>query len=98
VAAFLGKIGGREIDADALRRQRQPQRAQGRPHPFAALADRLVGQADDREGEIAGRHQHLHIDAQDLGPLEGHRAHLCLHQVLLLENNHRTVWTEVNRA
>ena len=51
VAALLGEVGRREVDGDALRRQRKAQRAEGRAHALAAFADRLVGQADHGEGE-----------------------------------------------
>ena len=43
VAAFLGQVGGREIDGDAARRQRQPGRDQRRAHPLAASDTALSG-------------------------------------------------------
>jgi hypothetical protein len=44
VAAFLGKVGGREVDGDAPSRQREPRRNQGRAHALAGFRHRLVGQ------------------------------------------------------
>ena len=73
MAAFLGQIGGREIDGDAARRQRQPGRDQGRAHPLARLRHGLVGQADDGEGRQARRDLHLHVDGPDLDALERNR-------------------------
>ena len=55
VAALLRQIGGREIDGDALGRQRQPRGGERRAHPLARFADRLVGEADDVEGDEAAR-------------------------------------------
>ncbi len=81
VAAFLGEIGGREVDGDAQRRQRQAERPEGGPHPLPAFADRLVGKADQGETEIAGRHQHLDIDRQDVDTLERHGPDPGLHDV-----------------
>ena len=53
MAAFLGEIGRRQIDHDAARRQGEPQRGDRGADPLAALADRLVRQADDRKGDQA---------------------------------------------
>ena len=72
MAAFLGEIGGREIDDDALGRQRQAGGMQGAAHPFAALGHRLVGQADDDEARQAGHDLHLDIDGNRLDALKGH--------------------------
>ena len=71
MAAFLGQIGRREIDGDALRRQREPDGVQRAAHPLAALGHGLVGQSDDGEGRHAGPDLHLHIDGARLDPLEG---------------------------
>ena len=71
VAAFLRQVGGREVDGDALRRQRQAGGVQRRVHPLAALGDRLVGQADDVEHRLSRRHQHLHVDRNRLDALKG---------------------------
>ncbi len=46
VAAFLRQVGGREIDGDAARRQRQAGCDQGGAHPLARFRHRLVRQAD----------------------------------------------------
>ncbi len=62
VAAFLGQIGGREIDSDAAGRQSEPRSDQRRAHPFARLRNRLIGQADDGECGHARRNLHLHVD------------------------------------
>ena len=43
MAAFLRQVGGREVDGDAPRRQREPRGDQRRAHPLARLRDRLVG-------------------------------------------------------
>ena len=69
--ALLGQVGGREVDGDALGRKRQPRSDQRRAHPLARFRDRLVGQADDGEGDHAGRDLHLHVDGARLDPLEG---------------------------
>ena len=73
VAAFLGEIGGREVDDDAARRQRQAQRADGGAHALAAFADGLVGQADDIEVRQAAAEMDLDIDGDDIDPLKRHR-------------------------
>ena len=73
VAAFLRQVGGREIDGDAARRQRQAGGDQRRAHALARFGHRLVGQADDVEGRQAGRDLHLHVDGAGLDALERHR-------------------------
>ncbi len=50
VAALLGEVGGRQVDGDALRRQRQAHGVERGAHPLAAFGHRLVGQADHCEG------------------------------------------------
>ena len=62
VRAFLRQVGGRQVHRDHLRRQRQADRGDRRAHALAALADRLVGQADDDEARHAGRDLALHLD------------------------------------
>ncbi len=65
-------------------------RAEGGAHALAAFADRLVGQADHGEGEMARRDQHLDVDRQHIDALESHGPHLCLHMYLrFTENNYR---------
>ena len=54
MAAFLGQVGGRQIDGDAPRRQREARGDQRRAHPLARLGHRLVRQADDGEGRQPG--------------------------------------------
>ncbi len=66
MAAFLGQVGGREIDGDALEGQRQADGGQRRAHPLAAFRHRLVGQADNVELAAAGipdMHLHVHFPA-----------------------------------
>ena len=70
VAAFLGQVGGREVDDDALRRQRQAGGMERAAHALAALGDRLVGQADDDEVRQARRDLHLHVDRDRLDALK----------------------------
>ena len=72
MAAFLGHVGGREIDGDAAGGQRQAGGDQRRAHPFAGLGHRLVGQPDDGESGQAGRDLHLHVDRAGLDPLKGY--------------------------
>ena len=73
VAAFLRQVGGREIDGDAARRQRQAGGDQRGAHPLARFGHRLVGQADDVEGRQARRDLHLDVDRAGLDALERHR-------------------------
>ena len=69
--ALLGQIGGRQVDGDPLGRQRQPDRAERRAHPLAALAHRLVGQADQDEGGQPRSQLHLYLDRPRLEPEKG---------------------------
>ena len=73
MAAFLGKIGGCQIDRDAAGRQRQSGGDQRRAHPLARFRHGLVGQADDLERRHAGRDLHLHVDSACLDAFERHR-------------------------
>ena len=68
MAAFLQHIGGGEIDREAPGRNGESDGGQGRPHPLARFADRLVRQPDDGKGRHAGRDLHLHVDRQDVDP------------------------------
>ena len=68
---FLGQVGGREIDDDTLRWKRQAGGEKRRTHPLAAFRYRLVGQAHDREEDVAGRDLHLNVDGASLDALEG---------------------------
>ena len=66
--SVLGQIGGGEVDGDALGREREAHRGQRRLHPLAALAHRLVGQADDIETRQAGADVALHLHGACLQP------------------------------
>ena len=81
MAAFLWQVGRGQVDGDPLRRQGEPNGAEGRPHPFAAFADRLVGQANDHEiGLAAARHVHLYIDRRGLDPFKCKCRNSCDHR------------------
>lgn len=73
VAPFLGQVGRSKVDRDPLGGQREPGCDQRRPHPLTALGHGLVRQADEDEGDAAGRHLHLNIDSAGLDALERHR-------------------------
>ena len=70
MAALLEQVGRRQVDGDALVRQRQAERRQRRAHALAPFAHRLVGQADDVEARLARGHLHLHVDFEHLDALE----------------------------
>jgi hypothetical protein len=72
VAPFLRHVGGREVDGDAARRQRQTGGDQRRAHALARLGDGLVGQAHDVERGQAGRDLNLDIDGAGLDALKRH--------------------------
>jgi hypothetical protein len=73
MAAFFRKIGRRQIDDDAFRRQREPDGVQRAAHPLAALGHRLVGQADNGEGGHAGADLDLHVHGAGLDAFKGDR-------------------------
>jgi hypothetical protein len=73
VAAFLRQIRGREIDGEALRRQREPDGVQRAAHPLAALRHGLVGEADNGEMGQAGADLDLDVDGAGLDAFEGDR-------------------------
>ncbi len=73
MAAFLGQIGGREIDGDAACRQRKAGRDERGTDPFAGFRNRFVGQADNGESRQPGRHLHLNVDRTDFDALECNR-------------------------
>ena len=52
-----------QVHSDAPLRPRQIRILNRGPHPFAAFAHRLVGQADNVEGVGAAGQLHLHVDA-----------------------------------
>ena len=66
MAAFLGQVGGREIDGDPARRQRQAGRDQGGAHALARFGYRLVGKPHHVEGGQSGRDLDLDIDGARL--------------------------------
>ncbi len=69
MAAFLGQIGGRQVDRDPSRRGSHHRRA----HPFPRLGKSLVGKPDDGEGRQAGGNLHLDIDGSDFDAFERYR-------------------------
>jgi len=71
MTAFLGHVGGREIDRDALGRQREPGGVERRVHAFPRFAHRLVGEADEAEHDRAAGEMHLNIHRLGVDPLEG---------------------------
>ena len=73
MAAFLGKVGGREIDRDAAGGERKPGGNERRAHPLARLGHGLVWKADDMECGQAGRHLDLDIDRAGFDTLERYR-------------------------
>ena len=54
MAALLDDVGGRKVDGDAPRRQRQTERGERGAHPLARFSDRFVRQADDGKGGQPG--------------------------------------------
>jgi hypothetical protein len=68
--AFLGEVRRRQIHDDALAGQPQADRGQGAAHPLPALRNRLVRQADNREGGSSARQLHLHVHPQHIDTLE----------------------------
>jgi hypothetical protein len=60
--AFLGQVGGRQVDRDVLPGQTQTHGVQRIAHALAALRHSLVGQPDDGEHVPAGAEAHLHLD------------------------------------
>ena len=87
--AFLGQIGGREVDRDPLRRQRQADRGERGMDPLAALRHRLVGQADDEEFRQARGDLHLHLDGARLQPEKSDRGDVRDHQAPSPEHSTR---------
>ena len=70
VRAFLWKVGGRQIDRDPLRREREADRRQRGMYALSALGHGLVGQADDRESRQAGGKLHLNFNGTSFEPKE----------------------------
>ena len=79
MAAFLRHVGGREIDGDAARGQREAGGDQCRAHALARFRDGLVRQPDHMEGRKAGRHLHLDVDRARLDALERHGGYALHH-------------------
>ena len=75
MAAFLGKIGGREIDREPLARQAEADGIKCGAHPLAAFGHRLVGQAHDIELHLARKKLRLDIDRHGLDALKCDRRH-----------------------
>ncbi len=76
MAAFLGQVGGCQVDGDALPGKRQPDRVQRRAHALLGFAHGLVGEADDVElaaGAGAWADVNLHVDFARFDALEGDR-------------------------
>ena len=88
MTALLGQVGGREVDDDALGRQRQPRGEQRRAHPLLRFRDRLVAEADNAEIDVAARYLDLDVDRARLDPLERHGRN---------SNNHRARPTPKSR-
>jgi hypothetical protein len=82
MAAFLGQIGGREIDRDSAGGERQPRGDQRRADPLAGLGDRLVGQTDDGKSRQARGDLHLHVDGAGFDPLKGDGGNALDHSAL----------------
>jgi len=79
MAAFLDQVGRRQVDGDALGRQRQAQGVERGAHPLAAFSHRLVGQPDHGKGRQAGSQLHLDVDVQHLDAGEGDGTDTCDH-------------------
>ena len=73
MAALFRQIGGRQVDRDALGRQRDRQRVHRRTHPLFRLAHRLVGQSHQVKCRHPRRQRALHFDQPRLDPFECHR-------------------------
>src|SRR6266436_1440377 len=82
MAAFLGKIGGREVDRDSSRRKRETRGDQRGTHPFARLRHRLVGQSNDGESRQPRGDLDLDVDRTGLDSLKRHRGNALDHATL----------------
>ena len=80
MAAFLGEIGGGQIDGKPLARQRQANGKERRPDPLAAFHNSLVGQADNVELDLARQELGLDIDRHRLDALKGDRCCMRRHE------------------
>jgi hypothetical protein len=70
MAAFLGQIGGREVDGDPFGGKREARRNERRSHPVTRLRHRLVGEPDEVEGRQARRDLHLHVHRTRFDPFK----------------------------
>jgi hypothetical protein len=84
VAALLRDVGGGEVDDQPFGREGEAEPGKGGPHPFAALAYRLVAETDDHEGDRARGQLNLHVHAARFNPLKGHGGHPRDHRPLLI--------------
>jgi len=73
MAAFLRKVGRRQVDDDSPRRQREPRGDQRRTHPLSRLGNCLVRQADNGKSRQSRHELHLHVDRAGLDPLKSYR-------------------------
>ncbi len=71
--AFLGKIGGREVDGNSLGGESEAHAGHSGAHPLLGFADGLVGEAYKVEGGKARRDGALHLDEPGLDALKSHR-------------------------
>ena len=62
VAAFLGQVGGRQVDRDALVRQCEADGVKRGAHAFAAFGDGFVGQTHDRDVVLVVAFGHVDLD------------------------------------
>jgi hypothetical protein len=73
MTAFLGEIGGREIDGDALGRHGEARRIQCGADSFARFSDRLVAETDHREDHVPIGDLHLHVHRPRLDAFKRNR-------------------------
>ena len=73
MTAFLGLVGGGEIDHQTFGRQGEAQTGEGGAYAFAAFGHGLVAQADNDEIHLARGDLHLDIDAPRLHAFKGRR-------------------------
>jgi len=70
VAAFLGQVGGCEVDRQVLVGQPEADGVKGIANTLAALGNGLVGQPDDGEGGLSRGDPDLDLDRSCLYPDE----------------------------
>ncbi len=91
MTAFLGEIGGREIDGDALGGHGKARGVQRRAHSFARFRDRLVAEADHRKDHVAIGDLHLHVHRPRLDAFKRNRRNSDDHGTPQLP-----LWAELN--